>query len=190
MKQLSDNWSNVYYLTKEGIIYNSKTNKYIKADKDHCFRLKTAEGSYKKISLRSLYKQVYDEWFVVDCIEPISEDEVWKVIPNTENKYFVSNYGRIKSLCGIEAIILKPSLNKGYEKVTIIENGAAVNRLVSRLVAASFLPMPQSIDMQLHHKNLNKLDNRSCNLEWLTVAQHHKLHRELREAEKDKKKDI
>jgi hypothetical protein len=41
-------------------------------------------------------------------------------IENTKEKYFVSNYGRVKSKCGIAAKILKPYLQKsGYLEVKI-----------------------------------------------------------------------
>ena len=36
--------------------------------------------------------------------------------------------------------------------------------------------MPNSIDMQLHHKDFNKHNNSADNLEWLTPAAHSKIH--------------
>lgn len=47
--------------------------------------------------------------FCIDEIENLSGEE-WKPIENTDNKYFISNYGRVKSYCGYNAIVLKPYL--------------------------------------------------------------------------------
>ena len=46
--------------------------------------------------------------------------------------------------------------------------------LVHRLVAEAFLPLPDRLDMQLHHKDFQKHNNSSENLEWLSVADHTK----------------
>ena len=49
-----------------------------------------------------------------------------------------------------------------------MQHGVRYSKLVHRLVAASFLPLPEKIDMQLHHIDFNKNNNSANNLEWLT----------------------
>ena len=57
--------------------------------------------------------------FCIDEIENLSGEE-WKPIENTDNKYFISNYGRVKCYCGYNAIVLKPYLQyRGYLEVKI-----------------------------------------------------------------------
>lgn len=181
MKQIHDNYDECYYLTKEGKVYNSITNNYLKADKSHRFKLKTIAGSYKKITLRELYKIVYNEYYIIDSIEDI-EGEEWKPIERTDELYWISNKGRVKSYKGYEAIILKPRYVNGYERVDIIQEGSRCSKLVSRLVAAAFLLPPTSLDMQLHHKNGCKTDNSKENLVWLTPAEHRAEHKRMKEA--------
>ena len=83
----------------------------------------------------------------------------------------------MKSLQGYEAIILRSfNNNGGYARVDIVENGKCQTKLIHRLVAAAFLPLPEKIDMQLHHKDFNKNNNAADNLEWLTAAEHAKKH--------------
>lgn len=181
MQQVNNNFDACYYLTEEGIIYNSKTNNYINANDGHCFRLKTIDGNYKKISLRELYKIVYDKLFIIDNIENL-EGENWKPIERTDNLYWISDKGRVKSYKGYEAIILKPSYIKGYERVDIYQDGSRCGKLISRLVAAAFLLPPAALDMQLHHKNGCKSDNTKENLVWLTPAEHREEHKKMKAA--------
>ena len=47
-----------------------------------------------------------------------------------------------------------------------------MSKLIHRLVAAAFLPLPDNIDYQLHHKDFNSLNNSADNLEWLSVSEH------------------
>lgn len=182
MKQINNNFDACYYLTEEGKIYNSKTDNYIEANQVHSFRLKTIEGKYKKITLRELYKIVFDKYYVIDNIEDL-EEENWKPIERTNNIYWISDKGRVKSYSNYEAIILKPSYVRGYERVDIYQEGSRCGKLISRLVAAAFLLPPAALDMQLHHKNGIKTDNRKENLVWLTPAEHRAEHKRMKAAE-------
>lgn len=85
---------------------------------------------------------------------------------NTNGLYFVSNKGRIKSYKGYKAIVMTPYKTKGgYDRVDIIQDGMRVSKLIHRLVAFSFLPIRNNIDMELHHKDFDKTNNCSDNLE-------------------------
>lgn len=178
MKQINNGFDERYYLTRSGEVYDNTRDTYKKADKQHVFKLRTVEGKYKKISLRPLYKLVYDEIYVIDNTEDL-EGEEWKAIDRTDNIYWISDKGRVKSYASYEAKILKPYINNGYKRVDIYQDGSRSTKLVSRLVAAAFLLPPKDIDMQLHHKNRNKKDNRKENLMWLTAAEHREIHRKL-----------
>lgn len=180
MKQIGNGYCSYYYLTKDGRIYNETTKEYKERTKNNCFVLKTEEGTSKKIALKTLYKLVYDDNYCDDNIIDI-EGEEWKVISNTNNLYFVSNKGRVKSKQGYKAIILKPNITpNGYYRVDIVQEGKRISRFIHRLVASAFLEMPQSIDMHLHHKDCNKTNNNIDNIEWLTIEEHIKKHKEKR----------
>lgn len=181
MKKLNNGYADHYYLTKEGIVYNASTENYIKPDKQHKFKLKTTDNKYKTISLKSLYRLVYNKPYCVDLIESLP-DEVWKLIRDTNGLYYVSSYGRIKSYTGYNAILLKPYANQGgYLRVDIVIDGQRQTKLVHRLVAASFLPMPKDLDDQLHHINGLKESNEASNLIWLSPAKHRLAHQQLKE---------
>ena len=178
MRPINNGYAEYYYLTTDGKVYNSKTNRYMIADHKHSYKLLLTDGSYKRVSLKNIYKLVYNKVFCIDNIKSL-DNEIWKEIEDTEGYYFISNYGRVKSLYKYEAAILKPSTTvSGYERLQIKQDGLINNKLVHRLVAAAFLPAPENIEWQLHHKDFNKLNNHVNNLEWLSYKDHLQKHRE------------
>ena len=178
MKKINNGYADYYYLLKNGSIYNAKDDTTIKPNKEHSYTLRTSDNKRKKIALKTLYKLVYNEPYCIDRIKDL-DDEQWKEVDDTEGLYYVSNKGRIKSLQGYEAIILKGFTNKNnYIRVDIIQGGERQTRLIHRLVAAAFLGMPEKLEMQLHHKDFNKHNNAADNLEWLTAVEHRKKHNE------------
>ena len=178
MRKVNNDFDDCYYLDEEGKLYNIVTKKEIKQGKNHLFILRTKDNRRKKISLKTLYKLVYNRPYSKNEIENL-ENEQWKEIEDTNQLYYISNKGRILSLQGYETIILKPFNNQGgYLRVDIIENGKRQTKLVHRLVAAAFLPLPQKLGMQLHHKDFDKNNNAAENLQWLTPVAHAKKHKE------------
>ena len=177
MKRINNGYADYYYLFEDGRIYNSQTNQIIQANEKHFVYLRTQDNRRKKVALRTLYWIVYRKHYCIDEIQNL-DGEVWKEIDNTDGYYFVSNKGRIKSYKGFTAIILKPFINNigGYERVDIVQEGKRQTKLVHRLVAAAFLPMPCNIDMNLHHKDFNKTNNLADNLQWLSASEHKKKH--------------
>lgn len=88
---------------------------------------------------------------------------VWKDVSDYEDFYEVSNYGVIRNKqTGKE---LKPRLKKnGYLTVDLGYRGVKTTS-VHRIVATAFIENPNKYPC-VNHKNENKLDNRSDNLEW------------------------
>ena len=133
---------------------------------------------------------VFNENYCIDNIIDLP-GEVWQEIPGTNKMYYASTEGRIKSCMGYEAAIMKPWKNdKGYLRVELQVNNNRVNKLVSHLVAATFLIQPKEIDMQLHHKDTNKQNNRVSNLEWLTPQQHRGKNKKIDAAREAARKEI
>lgn len=109
--------------------------------------------------------------------------EEWKAIKGYEGMYEVSSYGRVRSIdryvsTGIKhsekrlvkGQMLKPHLKKnGYLSVDLkAPNKKQKTMSVHRLVAIAFIPLEDGKDV-VNHKNLNKLDNRVTNLEWVSA---------------------
>ena len=94
MKQINHNYANYYYLLEDGSLYNADTNQTLKPNIDHIYTLKTLDNKRKKVSLKTLYKLVYDKPFSRDNIENLNNEQ-WKEIDDTEHLYYISNKGRI-----------------------------------------------------------------------------------------------
>jgi hypothetical protein len=58
----------------------------------------------------------------------------------------------------------------GYHYVSLCKNGTRKNRFIHRLMAQAFIENPEN-KLEVNHKNGNKLDNRLCNLEWVTPSE-------------------
>ncbi len=182
--QLNNGYADYYYITEQGQVYNTAADSVLNTDKSHCVKLKRTDGTYKKVSIKTLYRAAYGKAYAKDNIKSLDGEE-WKAIDSACN-YFVSNKGRVKTYTGIEARLMKPySMKSGYLRLDIIEDGVRSSRLLHRLVAAAFLPPPVKTDYQLHHKDFDKLNNAADNLEWLSITDHVKKHKERSEAAAD-----
>ncbi len=94
--------------------------------------------------------------------------EQWKPIEDYNGKYFVSNFGNIKSYKYNAPKLLKQRKdNYGYLRVALV-NGKEVRELkVHRLVAKAFISNPYN-KPTVNHIDGNKENNRVENLEWAT----------------------
>ena len=100
--------------------------------------------------------------------------EVWLQVPRYEDKYLVSDFGRIISLprgrgTKKDAAFLKFSKShSGYFRVALCENSIAKGMFVHRIVAMTFIKNESRLKT-VNHKNGIKTDNRVTNLEWMSV---------------------
>lgn len=90
----------------------------------------------------------------------------WKPIPSNTN-YEASNEGQIRN--AKTKHILQPSKNNvGYLLITL--QGGQSSRLVSRLVAETFIPNPDN-KPEIDHIDSNSLNNSVDNLRWVTRSE-------------------
>ena len=105
--------------------------------------------------------------------------EIWKDIPGYEDLQQVSSSGRIKSKCRevtvirtgyrtgtysyvIPERIMNQSIRSKYWCITLCKDGVHSNHLVHRLIAKAFFDN-YSDDLEVNHKNEDKLDNSLSN---------------------------
>lgn len=158
-------YDNRYTINEAGEITNQKTKQKL-THRNYIFSLLDKDGNYKKVSLKTIYRKVFNTEFCVDNTITLDGEE-WKPI-DIDNRYLVSNYGRIKSRCGYIARILNPyTTEKGYLRVDIKRKGYLVHRLV-------YLTFTGEEAETIHHDNYTKKDNRLDNLQGKTRSEHAK----------------
>lgn len=156
-----------YIMYPQGYVYNTRTYKNM-CLYQHQFHLRRLDGRYQTISLKALYRQCYGLEYCLDNIEDIPGEEWRQVVVDKETDatgYLVSNLGRIKSLKGYQAKILKQDEWKNY-KIVCISN---TRFRVHRLVALAFIPNNDKSKNTVDHINGNTRDNRASNLQWLSI---------------------
>ena len=108
--------------------------------------------------------------------------EVWKEIHGYNERYEVSNYGRVRSNDMIingrlqnchhkKGRILKPHTDKeGYKGVVLCVNQKRKTFRLHRLVAAAFIPNPDNLP-EIDHIDGDRANNHADNLRWVTVKE-------------------
>ena len=95
-----------YNLSIDGRLYKiAPAQTEIKKDNINRFYIIADDGTAKIITLKELYRQVYNKEFSIDKTTDLPNEE-WKEIKETDGKYYISNCGRVKSLCRYAAKIL------------------------------------------------------------------------------------
>lgn len=99
------------------------------------------------------------------------DGEIWVSVVGYEQRYMISNLGRLKSLphkkMPIEVLMTACKNNHGYYYFTLSINNKRNNKFQHRLIAQHFIPNPNN-KPQVLHKNDTPADNRIENLEWGT----------------------
>ena len=93
--------------------------------------------------------------------------EVWQPVRGYEDRYEVSDIGRVKGPKGLLKTRPHP---KGYVWIDLYDHGARRSFLIHRLVATNFIPNPSQCP-QVNHKDGNKTNNVVSNLEWCSAAE-------------------
>lgn len=98
--------------------------------------------------------------------------ENWKDIKGYEGLYQVSDMGRIRSIKRKAPKILVQSTSQdGYFKVSLYDLDRKQKvYFVHRLIAEAFIENPDN-KPTVDHINMDKKDNRICNLRWATNAE-------------------
>lgn len=103
-------------------------------------------------------------------------EEVWRPIPDWEDRYHVSNHGRVKRVlpapgCRQNRILVPVKHKNGYVVVQFYRGARGTGKIFSihRLVARTFLG--EAPGKQVNHKNGVRDDNRLENLEWMTASE-------------------
>lgn len=151
-----------YQVSRQGNILDTRTAQAVPAipGTPHTFYLYNKAGERRKIGLKRVYREVFNAEYCQDNTQDIA-GEAWKPIAGTNGRYLVSSKGRVKSLCGYEARILKPFDNgHGYQKVSIQGKKCYIHRLVS----LAFLGEPKPGEDTTHHRNADRKDNTLENL--------------------------
>lgn len=108
----------------------------------------------------------YQQWLEENGYIKLEE---WEAVHDFEFRYEVSNTGKVRNV--ETGRILKQSPDgKGYLTVTLSRGGYGFQKRVNILVAEAFLGGPYP-NLDVHHKDNNKTNNRADNLEWCTRKQ-------------------
>ena len=115
--------------------------------------------------------------------------ERWKIIPGFNDRYEVSDLGRVRAVAAMkrfvhwitgkegrrltpEKILSSQVQNSGYELVHLCINGKRKACTVHRLVAQAFCD-GFTETAEVNHKDGVKLNNLASNLEWVTRSGNH-----------------
>lgn len=109
------------------------------------------------------------------------KDEIWRVIPDTNERYQVSNYGRIKSFAynKEDGQILNCFVINGFKQVQINTRKSKRKYYVHKLVAQIWIPKPSDKHNFVTHLDGNLRNNHISNLEWHTRESLTEKHREI-----------
>lgn len=105
--------------------------------------------------IRNYWKE---EWKVITFDSKISENE----------KFKISNYGRVLNCKGAEEFLTTESFINGYRNLPVKQkhNGKSTSRYIHKLVAEHFIEKNDGI--YVIHLNYDKTDNHVNNLQWAT----------------------
>ena len=110
------------------------------------------------------------------------DDEAWRVVPESNNQYQVSNYGRVKSFSfKKDGQIMKCPEIKGFKYVNLKINKIRRFFYLHKLVAEIWLIKPSELHVFVTHLDGILKNNHISNLKWLTKEELTLQHREFKE---------
>lgn len=99
----------------------------------------------------------------------MNNNEIWKIIPDMDNRYSISNLGRLKSNKRNKILTLNVN-NRDYIRKNITIGQKQYNLIIHVLVAKMFVPNPDN-KKYVKHKNNNRNINTAENLEWVNLKE-------------------
>lgn len=93
--------------------------------------------------------------------------EIFKDIAGYEGLYQASNYGNIKSFY-TNKIIIGSITKNGYYTISLVKGKNKISKSIHRIIAATFYG---DSNLDVNHKDGNKLNNHIGNLEYVTKSQ-------------------
>lgn len=121
------------------------------------------------------------------------EDEIWVEIPYTDNRYEISNYGRLKSYCydPVKGRLIKPGKIRGFNTATLKINGKLTQVFLHKIVAEFFVYRESDNQTVVIHLDWNKQNNYFTNLRWVTREEsYERMHDRLKERRKKLGKQV
>lgn len=140
---------------------------------------------YTNKELKKCYKRLDELERLINFVIMYLPNITFKEIKDTNGKYFISPQGIVLSMCYLIPRVLKPQKHHKDKYYYVSINGK--KRRIHQLVAETFLPNPENKPL-VHHKDFDKLNNELSNLQWLTYAEHNKLHAEHQKQVKESKR--
>lgn len=189
------NYEGIYGITEDGQIWSYRSNRFLK-NKSRKASNPTIElnyngiaktflvwklvySTYKEIDLSILdnYKVVYKdnnknnnniENLLIKKIKGFELDQEIKIIPDFED-YGATKNGQIWSFKTQK--FLAPNKKDNDELVvSLYKEGQCYYKLVHRLVLSTWSPVDNWEEMQINHKDENRLNNKLENLEWCDAS--------------------
>ena len=170
-------YKNDYIITEQGFIIDLANYSQLEPNKKQQYKLTTNNGKVVYRAIKPLYRQAFNKEFAIDTITNL-QGEQWQEI-DPKGKYYISNYGRVKSYQARTAKLLKPYSNQhGYLRVDI-NTDHRHSRLVHQLVALAFVPNDNPLYKDtVDHIDLDKSNNKAINLRWLSRGDNVRAYRE------------
>lgn len=112
------------------------------------------------------------------------EDEVWIVIPDSNNRYQISNYGRVKSFAynKTNGKILKNYEMRGFKTVHLCQNeNKRKTYYLHKLMAEIWVAKPSEDYSFVCFKDGNRKNMHVKNLAWMTKEMFHEHQKHLRQ---------
>ena len=97
----------------------------------------------------------------------LQKGEEIKIIPNTNDRYAITNYGRVYSFI-TEKYLVQRTNKDGYNYVILRVNNKNITAKIHKLVAINFVFNPNNYNC-INHKDENKQNNKFTNLEWCNI---------------------